>query len=1075
MKLSRVFAIVFATVLVTSSLLVISVPMVNADAVYKQVLGIVDPNSGTGVFAYDPVPADNGWTYFYIQNRTNEGTGTDPMTQLAGFDIYDPEIYINVSDWMIGDECINVVNREVGAYGVDHAGYVAFMNMTLSDLAGTDVAPTTELLKIPTPSIDVSGFGFINISWGALADPNGLIAGYTVYSSENNGTVSGDAEWTIAGGSVNAPITDLFFNHTGITEGTDYYYAIKVVFTGYTDNNPANVDNYECAYFGEGSELITAPSSGLTLDYILITDTPDGTELTTVTIPIGDMVTAYASGYNDTGTPIYIGLIEVDWTGAGGSWAPGLGTSSTYTAGMTGGLNTQTGANATLVVSDTFDIDILQATVDYIVLEYLNGTEIPDMELNMSMGSLDIYAVGYNNTGPTSVGNVIVAWENITIDNGTGIFSTSSGDTTTYTGTTPGFVEIKGTYMSTLTDNFTLKLVWGIPPTVDLIKIMDAAGAVEITTVTLDILKQTQLFAWGFNQSTMIGQVDVGWERNVGGTGTINIATGLSTNYTAGTVGDVVRVYANITIGSNDLTDYVEITVNAPTVDYIKITDIGDGLELVSELISTVGSVDAYASGYNNTADTYVGLVVVTWTNDEPTLGDLNPTTPADMVTFQGADGDVGTVLITATYSPGITDNFTIELMTFTLDTIEITDAPNGNFTATTDLDVGAEITLYASGYNDTGGYVGLQDVDWTQAPNTIGTFSAATGSSTVFTAGMATDQIYTTTITGANSGLGVTDNFVMNINPPTPDSIQIRDAADGQGNEVTTDEFTLGGDVTTTYYCAGYNDTALYIGDVTADWTLDNAIGGVNPAAGTSTLFTATTAGSGILTASVSGLTDTITITVIAAVDDIAPAIPIGLTVAAGTTEGSLVLTWTANTETDLAGYNVYKSNSATGTFTKVNTALLTDTTYTDSSLAAGTYYYKITAQDNTPNESNQTAAVSGEIQAPPDDVDGEDKDDEFPIVLLLLPIIIIIVLLLMFLMMKKKKPEEAAPPEEEKKELPPPPGAAVAEEVEVAEEEEELPPPEDEEAETTEEEGDTDSPDDEEESPEEEASKEE
>jgi hypothetical protein len=309
MKGRKILGLFLFLFLILSSF-VLYIPTTEGDPVYKQVLGIVDPNSGTGVAAYDVVPADNGWTYVYIQNRTNEGTGTDPMTQLAGFDVYDPEIYSIFSDWMIGDECINVVSRDFGTYGVDHAGYVAFMNVTLTDVAGTDVAPNTELLKIPTPTLSGNGSDYIDITWPAITDPNGLVAGYTVYRSDNNGTVSGDAEWALVGGSVNSPLTVTSFKDTTVVSEQEYYYSIKVVFSGYQNNNPGNEDNYECAYFGEGSSIMSSPPP-LAVDYIVITDAPDGTPMGTVNLGIGGTVTAYASGYNNSG-PTYVGLVEVD-------------------------------------------------------------------------------------------------------------------------------------------------------------------------------------------------------------------------------------------------------------------------------------------------------------------------------------------------------------------------------------------------------------------------------------------------------------------------------------------------------------------------------------------------------------------------------------------------------------------------------------------------------------------------------------------------------------------------------------------------------------------------------------------
>jgi hypothetical protein len=1045
MKLKRVFAIWLAAFLVTSTLLMVSVSEVSGDPVFKKVLGIVDPNSVTLVPAYTAGP-DNGWTYYYIQNRTTEGNGTDPMTQLGGFDVYDPEIYTNITDWKVGDQCINVVSRDYGTYGVDHAGYVAFMNTTLTTTVGTDVAPTTELLKIPTPTIDVSGVGFINISWPSLADPYGLIAGYTVYSSSTNGTVAGDADWGIpTGGLEDDPITDLFYNDTTVIGGDDYYYSLKVVFKGWYLDNPANVENYECAYFGEGSPLVTAPVSALTTDYIII-EYLNGTVVDTITLDVGQNTpTVVAQGYNFTAGANSTGPNVVDWTvdlPSLGSVSPPTDSTTVFTANFLGGTAVVTATNGSL--TDNFNVIINPPVVDSIVLEYANGTVIPDfIPFNMSGSPLEIYAAGYNDT--TFIGYQVVTWEKFTIDTGTGTFNVSSGDTVSYMGTNPGFIEIRGTYGPGVFDNFTAVNEWGIPPVIDDIKITDGAGT-EITSLTLDILEQTQLFAEGFNLSSgaLIDDVVVDWDWDTGGS--IDITTGSSTNFTAGTAGATATITADHV--SLPLTDTLVITITAPTVDYINITDSADGVDLVSELISTMGSVTAYASGYNNTGDTFVGLVTVTWSeNASGAYGSLSPTS-GNMTVFSASDA--GMVLITAEYAVGITDTFTIEIRVFTLDYIELTDAFDGAPLGDTYLDVGGVITVYASGYNSTADvYTGPVDVTWSQSPNTIGTFNNATGTSSMFTAGMTEG---TTTITGANTGLSVTDSVDFFVNAPTLDYIEIRNATDGGGEAIASDEFTLGETrLIQSYYCAGYNNTADFIGDIdTAAWTLDTSIGTVVPIAGTFTQFTATAAGTGILMANVTGITDSITITVNPVDDTTPPATPTGLTVAVGTAEKTLVLTWSANTD-DAIGYNVYRSDTATGTFTKLNTALITDTTYTNTGLEFETeYFYKITAVDNATNESPQTTAVSGTTAAETDgDGDGDDKDDEVPWVLLLIPIIIVVVLLLMYLMMKKKKPAEEAAPVEEEKELPPPPKSMAEPEVEEAEEvteEEELPAPEDE-----------------------------
>lgn len=67
--------------------------------------------------------------------------------------------------------------------------------------------------------------------------------------------------------------------------------------------------------------------------------------------------------------------------------------------------------------------------------------------------------------------------------------------------------------------------------------------------------------------------------------------------------------------------------------------------------------------------------------------------------------------------------------------------------------------------------------------------------------------------------------------------------------------------------------------------------------------------------------------------------------------------LGWSANSESDVAGYNVYRSTvsfDATGSATKLNSSLITGTSYTDSDTELGTtYYYRVTAVDSDRNES--------------------------------------------------------------------------------------------------------------------------
>ena len=98
-------------------------------------------------------------------------------------------------------------------------------------------------------------------------------------------------------------------------------------------------------------------------------------------------------------------------------------------------------------------------------------------------------------------------------------------------------------------------------------------------------------------------------------------------------------------------------------------------------------------------------------------------------------------------------------------------------------------------------------------------------------------------------------------------------------------------------------------------------------------------------------------------ALDNTPPAVPSGLAAVGGTKQ--VDLSWSANSESDLAGYNLYRNG------VKVNTTPITATTYVDTGLVDGTTYsYRLSAVDTDGNESAQSGAVSattlGEPPAP-------------------------------------------------------------------------------------------------------------
>jgi fibronectin type 3 domain-containing protein len=91
-----------------------------------------------------------------------------------------------------------------------------------------------------------------------------------------------------------------------------------------------------------------------------------------------------------------------------------------------------------------------------------------------------------------------------------------------------------------------------------------------------------------------------------------------------------------------------------------------------------------------------------------------------------------------------------------------------------------------------------------------------------------------------------------------------------------------------------------------------------------------------------------------------IPPAIPAGLTATSGDTQ--VYLNWTANSENDLKGYNVYYKT------VKLNSSPITGTAYTVKNLTNGTSYSFTISAINTSNvESNKSSPQSATPEPPP------------------------------------------------------------------------------------------------------------
>lgn len=94
----------------------------------------------------------------------------------------------------------------------------------------------------------------------------------------------------------------------------------------------------------------------------------------------------------------------------------------------------------------------------------------------------------------------------------------------------------------------------------------------------------------------------------------------------------------------------------------------------------------------------------------------------------------------------------------------------------------------------------------------------------------------------------------------------------------------------------------------------------------------------------------------------DEAPSAPSNLNGTSGDQE--IVLDWNANSESDLAGYHLYRSTSNISSISGMDpingSNLIQNAEYTDTNVENGTtYYYRLTAVDENDNESSMSSQL--------------------------------------------------------------------------------------------------------------------
>ncbi len=93
---------------------------------------------------------------------------------------------------------------------------------------------------------------------------------------------------------------------------------------------------------------------------------------------------------------------------------------------------------------------------------------------------------------------------------------------------------------------------------------------------------------------------------------------------------------------------------------------------------------------------------------------------------------------------------------------------------------------------------------------------------------------------------------------------------------------------------------------------------------------------------------------------DVTAPSAPAAASATSSVSDG-ITLSWATGHESDIAGYHVYRAASVAGSYTRLTSAPVNATTYTDAAAPApAVSHYKVTAVDESGNESELSVATS-------------------------------------------------------------------------------------------------------------------
>ncbi len=732
------------------------------------------------------------------------------------------------------------------------------------------------------------------------------------------------------------------------------------------------------------------------IDYIDITDIPNGTSWPGGTVPVGKFIWGNCSAYNVTHG--YLGVVPADWTAGGGSSSL-LNVTPSFSNGINVGLfPVSVWLNASyMTYTDSIQFSVSPPKVDYIVLTNIpNGMPISDKTVFVGFLEWSVCSA-YNNT-VGFIGTKDAQW-------------TAEGGNSSLLGPSPATsnginvgIEDGKIWLNASFGGHKYSILYAVnPPTIDYIEITDFQGGKPLTGGVRPTGYQEWGFCSAYNYTVgFMYVVNASWSAFGGSSQLLGPSpsgtNGIDLGFTQETV------WFNASFGGDF--DSIQYQVIELKLDYIMITDVPNGDVLKGGAVSIGERVWGNCSLYNNSIG-YIGLGNAIWIVEGGSASRLSST--QGMMNGLDVGTTLGNVWFNVSYG-GFTFSVLFIVHPPSIDSIIIRNGPNnsGDHIGDRAYMVYQEDRFYAAGYNATFGYVKDVAATWVCDDTSIGSVNPQLGTSTTFKAKKV--NVNGACVVSATY-LGVWDSTgVLLVLEPVIDYIVIRNGPNGTGNILGSMTFHINDHAT--FYAAGYNASGGFIEDIAeAEWEVENTIGQVK-SPGAFTYFTALVYGTGSIkvqyTSNGKILTNTSgAIAVIPITDTMAPKAPSQPVVKVLGTD-KIKISWTPNNETDLLGYKIYRKTALDGEWELVATVDKTTNLYTDSNLKPNTrYYYSITAFDDATesNESPYSSMTSATTQPK------SEIEEESPMVPILLAVVVIVIVLLLIFLLKRKSSEKSTP----------------------------------------------------------------